>query len=158
MEWIRYSICLVRFLFLEPLNIHTQTHSIIKYVQTMIYVGGKNKQQWRCCHGAGVPVHLVPCFLFLPSLLLLSLGSPGQETGGSTWTSCGRSLISNLKMLAMASLHGQIMLHPSVCASTRASPPAFVFFVFFRRKFLYVFLDFWWMFCPFWFTFLLSFW
>lgn len=87
---------LVRF-SLEPLNIHTETRCIIqliKYVQTAICVGGENKWQWRCCHGAGVPEHPVPCFCsFLPSLALIRL----------TWAPEPAAAYQQFKKLAVAS-------------------------------------------------------
>lgn len=75
-----------------------------------------------CASGA---LFFVPSF---PSLALIRLTWAGNwwEHLNQLWPITNQQF----KKLAMASLHGQIMLHPSVCASTRAFPPAFVCFVF----------------------------
>lgn len=92
---------------------------------------GKHIGQINHCHGPRFPVL---CFCFVSVLVFslppsLSLGSPGQEAGGSVWPGCSQSTI--FKRLAVVTFQCRIVLFQSVTALERHLVFFFFFWAFF---------------------------
>lgn len=62
---------------------------------------------WVCCVSTALVLFSLLHFLFLP--LLLSSGTPGQETGGHTWVSCGHLSIIYYKRPGVATCQRQMI-------------------------------------------------